>query len=239
MFDIFNWLANQAVDGKQDQIFGTKPGVAEFTPTDLGTEAGRAVDSNIKNVPEIQALLEKLLPGYGEMVKTGSANTLSLLRGELPTDVQDAIKRSSAFRSLQGGYSGSGMSKALTARDIGRTSLDLMGEGQNAAQRWAAFTQGSASPYVVTAPAQAENTTRNNLYSQATSQFKYNVAAAPDPGAAGIFNLQTTLGSMAASFGLGSAMQGMKGTSATAAPASSSTNTGTSNNAYPYNWWGG
>lgn len=213
MFDIFNWLSNKAVDsaGGADRVFGTKAQVADYTPVDLGTEAGRAARSNLANMPDIQKLLESILPGYGEMIKSGADSTNALLRGEIPQDVQDSIRRSSAFKSLSGGYGGSDMSHALTARDLGRTSLDLQQLGANAAQRWAGIAQGSAAPLMVTAAQQGDQTQRNNLYSQITQQQKYNVAAAPDPGAAGIFNLQTALGSMAASFGMGSAMQGMRG----------------------------
>lgn len=213
MFDIFNWLSNKAVDsaGGADKVFGTKAKVADYTPTDLTTEAGRAARGNLANLPDVQALLEKILPGYGEMIKSGADSTNALLRGEIPQDVQDSIRRSSAFKSLQGGYGGSGMSKALTARDLGRTSLDLTQLGANAAQRWAGIAQGSVAPWMTTGAQQADTTMRNNLYSQITQQQKYNVAAAPDPGAAGIFNLQTALGSMAASFGMSSALGGMKG----------------------------
>ena len=211
-FDIFNALAEWAVNeaGGGDKVFGTKPKVAEYTPTDLGAESKRAVESNIANMPEIQALLEKILPGYGDMIKQGSKNTLSLLKGEIPQDVQDSIKRTSAFKALSGGYGGSGMAKALTARDFGRTSMDLMHEGGNSAQRWAGISQGANAPFIVTGAQQGEMTMKNNLYKQAVDQFKFNVDAAPDPSAAGIFNLQTALGSMAASFGMGSAMGGMK-----------------------------
>lgn len=233
-FNLMTALAEWAISdaGGRDAVFGTKPGVADYTPTDLGTEAGRAVKSNIANYDDITKLLERILPGYKDMVAQGSKNTQSLLRGEIPEDVQQAVKRSAAYRSISGGFAGSGMSKALTDRDFGRTSLDLMEQGQNASQRWMAATQGSASPYIVTAPAQAAQTERNNLYEQAVSQFRFNTAAAPDPGAAGQFNLQTALGSQAMSFGMGSAMQGMGGGSK-AAPA-----TATANTAYPYNWWG-
>lgn len=242
-FDIFNSLANWAVDeaGGTKKVFGEKPEVAGYTPTDLGTEAGKAVKSNIANAPDIQALLEKILPGYGEIVKTGGKNALSMLRGEIPEDVQHSIQRTAAFKSLQGGYGGSGMSRALVARDIGKTSLDLSESGGNAAQRWLAATQGSVSPYVVTAPAQAAQTERNNLYDQAVKQFGFNVAAAPDPGAAGIFNLQTALGAMAASYGTSSALGGQKagGASSVGGGNSGGGRGGGDAGAYPYNWWGG
>lgn len=212
-FNLMTALAEWAISdaGGSKKVFGEKPGVAPYVSTDLTTEAGRSARGNVANMPAIRAFLEEVLPGYGEMVKTGSKNTLSLLRGEIPEDVQAAIKRSSAFRSLSGGFQGSGMSKALTARDLGRTSLDLTQLGGNAAQRWAGLTQAGVAPFTVTAPAQADATFKNNLYTQATEQNRLNVLAAPDPGAAGQFNLQTALGSQAMSFGMGSAMQGMGG----------------------------
>lgn len=233
-FNLMTALAEWAISdaGGSANVFGTRPGVADYTPTDLGTEAGKAVRSNTANYADIAAYLEKQFPGWAEMVKSGSRNTQSLLRGEIPQDVQDSIKRSSAYRSLQGGFAGSGMSKALTSRDFGRTSLDLIEAGGNAAQRWMGITGGAAAPFLVTAPAQGEASFKNNLYSQAVEQFKLNVAAAPDPGAAGQFNLQTALGSQAMSFGMGSAMQGMGGGSKQTAPST------TANTAYPYNWWG-
>lgn len=232
MFDIFSWLTDQAVAGRGKEIFGTKPGVAEYTETDLTTEAGRAARGNLANYDDIIALLDKMIPGFSEQQKQGSKNTLSMLRGEIPEDVQNAVKRSSAFRSLSGGFAGSGMSKALTARDFGRTSLDLMEAGTNSAQRWAQIGEQAAAPFIVTAPAQGEATFRNNLYKQAVDQFKYNVDAAPDPEAAGKFNLQVAMGMTAASLGMGSAMGG-GGKTTTPAP-TTSTNTG-----YPVNWWGG
>lgn len=210
---VFDWMANLAIDaaGGGEKVFGTKPGVADYTPTDLTTEAGRAAKGNLENMPGIMALLERILPGYGEMVKQGGKNTNALLRGEIPEDVQAAVKRSSAFRSLQGGYGGSAMSKALTARDFGRTSLDLMERGGNSAQRWAGLTQASVAPFTVTAPAQGAATFQNNLYRQATEQHRMNVAAAPDPGAAGLFNTIATIGGTAASFGMGAMTGGMGG----------------------------
>lgn len=210
---IFDWMADLAIDsaGGGKAVFGSKPGVAEYTPTDLGAEAKTAATANAANMPEITALLNKILPGYSDMVAQGSKNTMSLLRGELPKDVEDKVRRNSAYKAFSGGYGGSGMSKALTARDFGRTSLDLMQVGENSSQRWAALTQGSVAPYTIRADQQADATFKNNLYRQATEQFKLNVAAAPDPAAAGKFNTIATIGSTAASFGMGSMMSGMNG----------------------------
>jgi hypothetical protein len=218
-FDLFNALSNWAVDeaGGPDRVFGTKPGTAPYSETDLGAEANKAVKANTANYDDILKLLDRMIPNYSESLKQGGKNTLSLLRGELPADVESAVKRSAAFKSLAGGFSGSPMSRALTARDFGKTSLDLMQLGGNSAQLWTSLAQSSAKPFMVTAPDQAEAGFRNNLYRQITEQNRLNVLSAPDPGAAGIFNLQTAMGAMAASFGMGSAMGAQSGSNAIAA----------------------
>lgn len=247
MDSLFGWMANAVVEGSggADKVFGTKPKVAGYTETDLTTEAGRAARGNLANMPDIMALLEKILPGYGKMLEQGGTNTNSLLRGELPKDVQSAVKRNAAFKSLMGGFGGSGMSKALEARDFGRTSLDLMQMGENSAQKWAGLAQGGVKPFVVTAPDQIEGTFRNNLYNQATEQFQYNVDAAPDPGAAGLFNIRTALGMQAMGMGMGSITGGMGGGGARPAATAPAT-TATTNSGPMYtggsslgNWWGG
>lgn len=206
-FDIFNALANWAVDeaGGGEKVFGRKPEVAAYKPVDLGEEQGRATKSNLANIGGIQDFLEHLLPGYKNITAQEGKNILSLLRGEIPKDVEESVGRTAAFKAFTGGYGGSPMSRALKARDLGRTSLDMMDRGGNAAQRWMKTTEDSVAPYVISTPMQAETTTRNNVMDQATRQAKFNVAAAPDPSAAGIFNLQTALGSTAASmFSVGS-----------------------------------
>ncbi len=217
---LFDQLANMVIGsaGGGNAVFGSKPDVAPFVPTDLGAEAKKAADANLANQPDIQAVLEKILPGFGQMISQGSKNTLSLLKGEIPQDVQDAVKRQSAYKAFRGGYGGSQMSNALTARDLGLTSLDLTGRGQNSAQQWAAISQGAQAPYTLSAGQQADVTTRNSLYDQAVKQFSFNVAAAPDPSAAGLFNLTSAIGSTAASFGMGSALGGIGGGRAAQGP---------------------
>lgn len=209
-FNLMTALAEWAISdaGGGEAVFGKKPGVADYKPVDLGEEQKRATQSNLSNIGDIQAFLEKILPGYKDINEQEGQNILSLLRGEIPKDVQDSVSRTAAFKALQGGFGGSPMSRALKARDLGRTSIDLMEKGGNASQRWMQTTQNSVAPFVVTTPMQAEVTGRNNLYDQATKQFKFNVDAAPDPAAAGKFNLMTALGSTAMSFGMGSAMGG-------------------------------
>ncbi len=123
--------------------------------------------------------------------------------------------------------------------------LDMMDRGTNSAQLWEGLAQRSTAPYMVTAPAQAEMTFKNNLYKQAVEQMKLNVAAAPDPGAAGLYNMVSAIGASAASIGLG-AMGGKAATAPSSNPgaaagATNAANAGTAAGAgAAYNWgWGG
>jgi hypothetical protein len=89
---------------------------------------------NIFNQQQLQQLLGMGIPGYEAMQKQRSGNVASMLRGELPPDVVQQIYRKGAARSVGGGYGGSPAMSNLTARDLGRTSLDLMGLGSREMQ---------------------------------------------------------------------------------------------------------
>lgn len=197
--------------GGDDAVFGTKPLVAPFTPVDLAAEQARAVGGNITNMAEIDRLLESILPGYREMLTQGSKNTLSMLHGEVPGDLQDKVRRNSAYQSLIGGYSGSGMSKALTARDFGLTSLDMMREGTNTAQLWSKMATGTVAPFMVNTAQQAEVTAANNLGLQNQLQYQFNVNAAPDPAAAAKYAINSAIGMKMLDFGIAAGTKAMSG----------------------------
>lgn len=79
-----------------------------------------------------QESINNLLPGYRSGLATSTRNTNSLLNGELPSDVQDQLYRSSAYKAFAGGYgANSGMGHNLTLRDLGLNSLQAMQLGQN------------------------------------------------------------------------------------------------------------
>lgn len=195
-----------------DMVFGQTPEVAPYVPTDLSVEQLKAITENISAFPEIQQLgglyenymldafkqagldLQPILQGGDAMVRQMETVGQQFLKGEVPQDVQDQIRRQDALTSMLSG--GPGGASALTARDLGLTSLNMInqgaalaGEAGNAAQRWAGLASGlimSPSGMMVTPQQQAQQTMMNNLYKQATRQLRYNLAAAPDPAAAGI-----------------------------------------------------
>lgn len=189
-------------------ITGSKPQIADYEPIDLSEEQLKAITANIENFPQFEQLgnlyqqfmlsqYESAIPGFRDILAMGGETTKQMLgvskeylAGEIPKDVQEAVQRSSAFQSLMGGTAGSGMSRALTARDFGLTSMNLIqqgaglaGQAGNAAQRWASLAQAGGPQGILVSTEQQKNLDMQQaLIKQATQQTKYNVAAAPDPG---------------------------------------------------------
>lgn len=196
------------------EVFGQKPQVAPFEPTDPLKELGSLLGGEIKDWPQIEQLsnlyqtymmgaLNEAIPGFSDILKAGGTDTEALLtqaepliKGEIPPDVAQSVMRSAAFQSLGSGTMGSPMAGALTARDLGVTSLDLMsqganllGAGGNAAQRWAQIASGTILPpssQLYSPEWFSTFMAQQRAAKQATQQLRYNVAAAPDPAAAGI-----------------------------------------------------
>lgn len=218
-------------------IFGSKPQIADYTPVDLSAEQIKALQGDIAAWPDIQQLgnlyqqymlnaYETAIPGFRDILAMGGQTTKQMLSaaeselsGQIPQDVQQQIQRSTAFQSLMGGTAGSPMAGALTARDLGLTSLDLISQGANlagqagnAAQRWAALS-GAQLPegMLVTPQQQAALDMQQNLIERNIQQQKYNVAAAPDPALQALNQwVEQVGGSVIASYA-GGGMGGMGG----------------------------
>ncbi|MBA3357748.1 MAG: hypothetical protein H0U18_17765 [Pyrinomonadaceae bacterium] len=132
-------------------LFKEKPKLPDLPSIDLGKEQLLAISGNASALPHAQSLasatndfnqteLEKQLarsmPGYAGLRDTARDQIRDMMNGILPGDVSDAVQNSAAARSLRGGFGGSGVHGNLLARDIGRTSLDLIGSGMQAFERW-------------------------------------------------------------------------------------------------------
>lgn len=221
--------------GGGDAVFGKRPDVADFTPVDLSAETGKAVAGNLANYDSITALLNQIMPGFTDMLAQGTANTASELRGEVPADVAAQVQRGAAYKALQGGYGGTPMGHALGARDLGLTSLNLTQQGANSAQLWTNLAESAYSPFTVSTGQQASTTAANNAGIQANQQYKYNVAASPDPAALGQFNVDAALGQQMLSFGMAAAGGGIGGGGGGSAQAPTSTGQYGSVPGYMYN----
>lgn len=128
-----------------------KAKVPPLTPIDINAEQLAAIKANQTALPGAQTLsggvnafnqqqLEKMyataLPGYDRIKEQVAGNISSMTKGELPDDVLNEVYRRGASQATAGGFGGSGMGRNLVARDLGLTSLDLMGRGQDSAQKW-------------------------------------------------------------------------------------------------------
>lgn len=130
-------------------------GVAALPGLDIGGTTKESLDAILNQFPtssavagrvnqfnqeQLDEILNQAIPGYGGIQKQRSAVVGSMLKGELPSDISDLVQSNAAARALGGGYSGSSLHGNLLARDLGLTSLDLMGRGLTGASQLVSST---------------------------------------------------------------------------------------------------
>lgn len=197
---LFQTIGNLLSAGKIPDV----PQLEKITPAE---EQKKAIAGNLANFDAAATLTDKtntfsfdqqmknitkLMPGFAGMLDQESGNISSLLKGEIPQDVQDMIKRMTAFKSMSGGFSGSEAGSNLTARDFGLTSLSLMESGAkqlDAASRWMsqAFSPAMNITSMFLTPVQQygmDVEERNTQWNREWLQDKVN--ALPDPSRAAI-----------------------------------------------------
>jgi hypothetical protein len=183
---------------------GKKPKVPELKPIDFAKEQQQAIQQNIASLEsatdlakrttaaeqsQLESQLRRAIPGYDQLVKQAGANIGSALRGEISPEVSAQVQRSTAGRALSGGFgAGSGFGRALTARDLGLTGMQIQNQGlaqaQNFIQQQRSF--GMVQPFSVSSmfitPAQrigAIQQQQSAMYGRDLTAAQ--VAAAPSP----------------------------------------------------------
>lgn len=79
---------------------------------------------------QLRDSLEEVVPGINAGLRSAGNLSQSQLAGQIPQDVEDELLRVGAFRDFASGISGqSELSRKLTGRDFGITSLDLQERG--------------------------------------------------------------------------------------------------------------
>jgi hypothetical protein len=168
---------------------------------------------------QLETQLRRAIPGYDQLVQQAGKNIGASLRGEISPEVSAQIQRSTAGRALTGGFGGgTGMGRALTARDLGLTGMQIQNQGlaqaQNFIQQQRAF--GMVQPFSVSSMF-ISPTQRINLALQ-ENQSQYNrdmaaaqVAAQPDPMMAAIGGSLSNIGGIALGGAMGGGMGGMGG----------------------------
>lgn len=130
-----------------EPLTGRKPNVPDLPAIDPNRVQAEAIAANQQALPAAQQLgtginefntaqrlaqLTKMLnfAGGPGALSSIQQNIGSRVRGEIPTDVAQAIRRNSAAGALQGGFGGgSPLGRNLTARDFGLTSLNIAQQG--------------------------------------------------------------------------------------------------------------
>jgi len=214
--------------------------VVPFKATDPIKELYTLLTGEIKDWPQIQQLgdmyqanaiaqISNLFPEFKDIVAQGGQDAQNLLtsaapltEGLIPEDVKQQVFSDTAFTSLGSGTLFGPMGRALTARDLGTTSLGLMSQGAqllaqggNSAQLWDQIAQGTMLPastqlydpsWFTQYQAQQEATR------EAHKQLAENIKAAPDPATVDRVNL--AMGIIGAATGAGGLGGGLKATGA-------------------------
>ena len=200
-------------------IFGRKPQVAGWTNLQLSDAQLQALKEDLTLLLDpkfkqfgnlwqdyIMSEYNRVIPGFGKILSgiSGATGNLvdeagQLIQGVIPKDVMQRIYSSSAAQNLASGLMGAPGGIANTARNLGLTSLDLIGQGANllgsAQQRWSQlgnFAQTTMAPVqnMLVSPEQQFNVNWANAQMQrSVQQQKYNIAAAPSPIAKGLSDL--------------------------------------------------
>lgn len=92
---------------------------------------------NYFNQSQLQQAMNRNLPGYQGIINRALRNTRDWVRGEIPKDVQSLVRNAAATKANAFGLAPtSEAARAISARDLGTTSLNLMQQGQNSLQSW-------------------------------------------------------------------------------------------------------
>lgn len=198
---------------------GSRTRVPEFRRVNVEGEQSAAIRQNLQQLESaselsrrtteadqatLESQLRRAIPGYDKLIQQASSNIGANLRGELSPEVTSQVQRSTAGRALMSGAgAGSGFGRALTARDLGLTSLNLQQQGLGQAmsfiqnQRSAGMVQPMSAASMFVSPTQ-----RINLALQENA-MQYNrdltaaqEAAKPDPMMAAIGGSLSNIGGM-------------------------------------------
>ena len=199
---------------------GSKPKVPAFKPINFEAEQKQAIQQNIAALQpatelaqkttaaeqsQLESQLRRAIPGYDQLVSQAGANIGAALRGEISPEVSAQVQRSTAGRALSGGFgAGSGFGRALTARDLGLTGMQIQNQGlaqaQNFIQQQRTF--GMAQPFSISSMFITPSQRINALSQQNQQQYNRDlqaaqVAAMPDPTMAAIGGALSSAGGFA------------------------------------------
>jgi hypothetical protein len=122
------------------------PKLPKFKKVDQTAEQGKAISSNLQNFGKakeladmsseadqdrLESIISRTIPGYKDLISSGSKAIGNLIGGNIPNQDRDQIARRSAEQGSALGLSGSAGGRNLSARDLGLTRLQMTTQGLN------------------------------------------------------------------------------------------------------------
>lgn len=187
------------VDTEREQREAIRQNIASIAPAaELSRKATEADQATL------ESQLRRAIPGYDQLIGQASRNIGASLRGELTPEVTSQVQRSTAGRALMGGYGGgSGFGRALTARDLGLTSLNLQQQGLGQAMNFIQNQRstGMVQPFSVSSMFVSPTQRINLALQENAMQYNRDLTAAqeaakPDPMMAAIGGSLSNIGGM-------------------------------------------
>lgn len=126
----------QDIQAQQVSATGAAREALAFNEANMGRYTAMAQELTRADVATRTSMLDQFVPDWRQKRDAASAINESLMRGEIPKDVADQLKRTAAYTSVVTGGGGAGTQRALTARDLGTTSLALQQQGMKGAADW-------------------------------------------------------------------------------------------------------
>lgn len=193
-----------------------KPRVPQYRQVDFEKEQKAAISGNLGALPilqqlasqtndynasQVEAQLERAIPGYRGLVNQGTENIQSALRGEIPDDVSRLLKQRAAESGVALGTSGSQFNKYDELRNLGLTSLEQTQRGLDSATRWISAAQSRApmmdvSSMFITPQQRVGVKMGENANIFQRNWLKNQVAAVPDGWEGALIALEGNIGSI-------------------------------------------
>lgn len=179
--------------GSPSELYGRKPKVPGAI--DYTKDLEEAITTNKNLLPELSAfaklstaemanVLETAFPGYKGIRDTAGKGIASMLRGEVPADVQRQLEQKAAERGQSLGYGGSQFGENQFLRNFGLTSLQMVQQGLDSANKWINQAQNLSFDFSKFFLGK-EDAMRRTEFNWQRDWLEAQVKAAPDPAKRG------------------------------------------------------
>lgn len=182
--------------GSKSELYGRKPIVPDAIDYTKDLEEALATNKGLLpdlaefaklSTEEMANVLEVAFPGYKGIRDQASENIGSMMRGEVPVDVQNQLERQAAERGQTLGYGGSQFGDNQFLRNFGLTSLQLTQQGLDSATRWITQAQNLSFDFSKFLLGK-EDAMRKTEFNWQRDWLAAQVKASPDPAVRGAYD---------------------------------------------------